>query len=44
LHEQEARKVDAARTALRNAGKPLETRRLVAELTFGFWTALFDVR
>lgn len=44
LHAQEASKVNAARTALRNAGKPLEPGRLVAELTFGFWTALFDVR
>jgi hypothetical protein len=31
------------KTRLREAGKPVEPGRLVAELTFGFWTTLFDV-
>jgi hypothetical protein len=37
-------KVAGAKARLRDAGKPLEPGRLVAELTFGFWTTLFDVR
>jgi hypothetical protein len=44
LHADEARMVAAAKTRLQQAHKPLEPGRLVAELTFGFWTALFDVR
>ncbi|HEX8322025.1 MAG TPA: hypothetical protein VF632_26810 [Longimicrobium sp.] len=37
-------KVAGAKARLRDAGKPPEPCRLVAELTFGFWTTLFDVR
>jgi hypothetical protein len=40
----ERAKVEAARRSLRGKGKPPEPGRLVAELSFGFWTALFDVR
>ncbi len=40
----EPSKVAAAKRRLKEAGKPLEPGRVVAELTFGFWTALFDVR
>lgn len=44
LQPDEAASVAAAKARLRSVGKPLEPGRLVAELTFGFWTALFDVR
>lgn len=40
-HEQS---VIAAKQRLQDRGKPLEPGRLVAELTFGFWTSLFEVR
>lgn len=36
--------VAAAKDRLRERGLPLEPGRLVAELRFGFWTSLFDVR
>ncbi|HEX2080651.1 MAG TPA: hypothetical protein VHG08_23305 [Longimicrobium sp.] len=36
--------VDLAKRRLLDRRKPLEPGRLVAELSFGFWTALFDVR
>jgi len=44
LHADEARAVRAAAQRLGRRGKPCEAGRLVAELSFGFWTALFDVR
>jgi len=44
LHAEEARMVRAAGQRLCRRGKPVEAGRLVAELSFGFWTALFDVR
>lgn len=44
LCEEERRLVRAAIKRLKRRGKPPETGRLIAELTFGFWTALFDVR
>lgn len=37
-------KVEQAKRRLREKGRPLEPGRVVAELSFGFWTALFDVR
>jgi hypothetical protein len=40
-HEQS---VIAAKLRLRDRGRALEPGRLVAELTFGFWTSLFEVR
>lgn len=40
-HEQS---VTAAKLRLRDRGRALEPGRLVAELTFGFWTSLFEVR
>lgn len=40
----EARKVEEAKRRLRAMGKPLAPGAVVAELSFGFWTALFDVR
>jgi hypothetical protein len=36
--------VRAAAQRLGRRGKPCEAGRLVAELSFGFWTTLFDVR
>jgi hypothetical protein len=44
LHADEARAVRAASHRLSRRGKPCEAGRLVAELSFGFWTTLFDVR
>jgi hypothetical protein len=44
LHGDEARMVRAAGQRLSRRGKPCEAGRLVAELSFGFWTTLFDVR
>lgn len=44
LQPDERRSVDLAKMRLTAAGKALEPGRLIAELTFGFWTALFDVR
>jgi hypothetical protein len=40
-HEQS---VIAAKLRLRERGRALEPGRLVAELTFGFWTSLLEVR
>lgn len=42
LDHQQA--VTAAKQRLRERGKLPEPGRLVAELTFGFWTSLFEVR
>lgn len=44
LHPDDQPMVAAAKERLRARGLPLEPGRLVAELRFGFWTALFDVR
>lgn len=44
LAPEERGRVDEAKSRLRSRGKPLDAPHLVAELTFGFWTALFDVR
>lgn len=41
LHEAELRQVASARDRLTRQGKPHVHGRLVAELMFGFWTALF---
>jgi len=40
----EPKRVAAAKSRLRDVNLPLEPGRVVAELTLGFWTALFDVR
>jgi hypothetical protein len=40
LASEDARMVAIARDALRRRGKPLTPGRLVAELSFGFWTRL----
>jgi len=41
LRRLEQGKVDDAENSLRNQGKPIESGRIVAELTLGFWTGLF---
>lgn len=44
IHPDDRRVVAAARARLRQRNKPMEPGRLVADLSFGFWTTLFDVR
>jgi hypothetical protein len=44
LAEEERNRVAAAKDSLRSRGKALDAPHLIAELTFGFWTALLDVR
>ena len=44
LAPDEWSRVQEAKARLRARGKPLDPPHLVAELTFGFWTALLDVR
>lgn len=44
LHPGEVAAVEAAKTRLVQRNTPLLPGRLIAELSFGFWTALFDVR
>lgn len=44
LHNNEKEDVQHAKEKLIREKKPLEAGRLVAELSFGFWTALFDIR
>ena len=42
VHTSEAYKVEGAKRQLRREGKPVQPGRVIAELTFGFWTALFN--
>jgi hypothetical protein len=44
LSQQEINKVQEAKNALIKSKKPLDAGRIIPELTFGFWTSLFDVR
>ena len=44
LSTQEINKVQEAKNALIKGEKPLDAGRIIPELTFGFWTSLFDVR
>lgn len=44
LAASDRKRVETAKRRLRRAGKPLTPGRLVAELTFGFWTSLLDRR
>jgi hypothetical protein len=44
LHGNEYEDVQHAKGKLYKEKKPIEPGRLVAELSFGFWTALFDIR
>ncbi len=44
LSSQEMNKVQEAKNTLVKSKKPLDAGRIIPELTFGFWTSLFDVR
>lgn len=44
LYDAEHRAVRQAKEKLLREKKPIEPGRIVAELSFGFWTSLFDVR
>ena len=44
LHNRERARVNQAKESLKKDKKPLEIGRVVAELSFCFWTSLFDVR
>lgn len=44
LSSQEINKVQEAKNALIKGKKTLDAGRIIPELTFGFWTSLFDVR
>jgi len=44
LHEREREQVNQAKDSLRKEKKDITPGRMVAELSFGFWTSLFDVR
>ena len=44
LHEREKSQVNQAKDSLRKDQKEISSGRIVAELSFGFWTSLFDVR
>lgn len=44
LRPQEQQVVERAKSNLRSHGRPLAAGRLIAELTFGFWTSLFNRR
>lgn len=44
LYPPEFSKVQEAKGALLKSKKPLNAGRIIPELTFGFWTSLFDVR
>jgi hypothetical protein len=44
LHVREKEQTIQAKDNLRKDKKPIEVGRIVAELSFGFWTSLFDVR
>src|SRR5688572_16549675 len=44
LHEKEQLKISKAIRTIRDKKKPLTSGRIVAELSFGFWVSLFDIR
>jgi hypothetical protein len=44
LKERELPAIKAAESSLQNHHKPVDEPRLVAELSFGFWTSLIDKR
>jgi len=44
LSPQEINKVQEAKSTLIKCNKPPDAGKLIPELTFGFWTSLFDVR
>jgi hypothetical protein len=44
LHEREKKQVEQAKEDLRKENKKVKAGHVVAKLSFGFWTSLFDVR
>ncbi|MEO6754314.1 MAG: hypothetical protein ABIP85_21265 [Chthoniobacteraceae bacterium] len=44
LFDSEKTRISEAREGLRKTGKPVTEPFLIAELSFGFWTSLLDVR
>lgn len=44
LHERERTQVSQAKDDLKKLNKKISAARIVAELSFGFWTSLFDIR
>ncbi|RUR15822.1 hypothetical protein ELY21_14015 [Legionella sp. km535] len=44
LHERERKQIIQAKDDLRKMNKNIDPSRVIAELSFGFWTSLFDVR
>src|SRR3990167_330396 len=44
LHEKERAKINKAKKTLKEKKKELTPGRIVAELSFGFWASLFDIR
>lgn len=44
LDRREIRQINRAKISLRNAKSPITRDNLIAELNFGFWTSLLDVR
>ncbi len=44
LKPSEQENVSGAKAKLAREGKPLEVGRIMAELSFGFWTSLLDAR
>lgn len=44
LSEPQRSQIDEAKDVLRHKSKPVTAGRVVAELTFGFWTAFFNKR
>lgn len=44
LHEKEQNRVNKAKTTLKEKRKTITPGRVVAELSFGFWVSLFDIR
>ncbi|WP_052403135.1 hypothetical protein [Legionella massiliensis] len=44
LHPRERKQISQVIDDLRKRNKSIEAGRIVAELSFGFWTSLFDIR
>ncbi|KTD56767.1 Abi-like protein [Legionella santicrucis] len=44
LHAREQKQIIQVKDDLKKVNKTIEASRVVAELSFGFWTSLFDVR
>lgn len=44
LHPREKKQITQVTEDLKKRGKSTEAGRIVAELSFGFWTSLFDIR